>query len=160
MISLNRAQILGRLTRDPELRYTPNGKSVTSFGVATNRRFKDKDGNVQDQTEFHDVVAWSKLAEIAHQFLHKGDPVYVEGRLQTRSWEAPDGAKRQKTEIVAENLIALGPRTAGVDIEPSVVKPEETAAEEPKTPKKSKKKEQPVEEKTQNGEINLDDLPF
>lgn len=170
MISLNRAQILGRLTRDPEMRYTPSGKSVSNFAVATNRRFKNADGTTQDQTEFHDVVAWGKLAEISHQYLHKGDPVYVDGRLQTRSWDAPDGAKRQKTEIVAENVIALGVRsatpTAGMDIEPSVVKNDnETPTEEPEkktTAKKSKKDdEKPADEPVESkDEINLDDLPF
>lgn len=174
MISLNRAQILGRLTRDPEMRYTPNGRTVTSFGVATNRRFKTAEGNLQDQTEFHDVVAWGKLAEISHQFLHKGEPVYVEGRLQTRSWESPDGAKRQKTEIVAENVIALAGRVATVDAEPEEVAEQAKAAVEEKPeveqvptakPKRATKKEKPNPDQTDSSpaglqEINLDDLPF
>src|SRR3990170_6418427 len=104
MFSLNRAQIVGNLTRDPEMRYTPNGKSVTSFGVATNRRWKAQDGTLQEETEFHDIVAWGKLAEIVSQILKKGNKVYLEGRLQTRSWEGQDGAKRQRTEIIAENF--------------------------------------------------------
>lgn len=112
MYSLNRAQIVGNLTRDPEMRYTPAGQSVCSFGVATNRRWRDKDGNQQEQTEFHNVVAWAKLAEIASQILHKGSKVYVEGRLQTRSWEGQDGGKRNRTEIVLENFIPLTPKGA------------------------------------------------
>lgn len=168
MISLNRATILGRLTRDPDMRFTPTGKSVCNFSIATNRRFKNAEGTIQDQTEFHDVVAWGKLAEISHQYLHKGDPVYVDGRLQTRSWEAPDGAKRQKTEINAENVIALGPKTSGIDIEPSVVTPDTVNAITPETTDKkekpakkpSKKDDDKKEEPKQDGEINLDDLPF
>src|SRR3990172_10717363 len=98
MFSLNRAQIVGNLTRDPEMRYTPNGQGVTSFGVATNRRWRDKDGNNQEATDFHDVVAWGKLAEILSQYAKKGHKIYIEGRLQTRQWEGQDGNKRQRTE--------------------------------------------------------------
>lgn len=112
MFSLNRAQIVGNLTRDPEMRYTPNGQAVCSFGVATNRRWKDANGNPQEATEFHNVVAWGKLAEITSQYLKKGQKVYVEGRLQTRTWEGQDGAKRNRTEIVAENFIFLTPKGA------------------------------------------------
>src|SRR3990172_2722514 len=105
--SLNRAQIIGNATRDPELRVTPNGQSVASFGVATNRRWKDQQGNQQEATEFHEIVAWGKLAEVIQQIIHKGNRVYVEGRLQTRSWDGPDGAKRNRTEIVMENFVPL-----------------------------------------------------
>ena len=107
MYSLNRATIIGNLTRDPEVRQTPNGQSVTSFGVATNRSWTGSDGNKQEQVEFHNVVAWGKLAEICGQFLAKGRKVYVEGRLQTRDWEGQDGARHYRTEIVTENLIIL-----------------------------------------------------
>ena len=112
MFSLNRATIIGHLTRDPELRTTPNGQNVTSFSIATNRRWTDASGAQQEATEFHDIVAWGKLAEIASSFLRKGERAYAEGRLQTNSWEGQDGAKRSKTEIVAENLINLTPRSA------------------------------------------------
>jgi single-strand DNA-binding protein len=107
MYSLNRATILGNLTRDPELRQTPNGQNVCSFGVATNRAWNGADGQRQEQTEFHNVVAWGKLAEICGQYLTKGKKVYIEGRLQTRDWEGQDGVRRYRTEIVAENLIML-----------------------------------------------------
>ncbi len=107
MLSLNRAQIIGNLTRDPELRYTPNGQAVASFGVATNRVYVDQSGEKKETVEFHDVVTWAKLAEICNQLLSKGRKVYVEGRLQTRRWEGQDGVNRQKTEIVAENVLVL-----------------------------------------------------
>lgn len=154
MYSLNRAQIIGNLTRDPEMRYTPNGQGVVSFGIATNRRWKDKDGNNQEQTEFHDIVAWGKLAEIMSQILHKGNKVYVEGRLQTRSWEAQDGSKRQRTEVVVDDFVALSPKgefsggSTGNDTET------QEFPIESKKPIKTKKEESPEEE------INLDEIPF
>src|SRR5687767_1310123 len=110
MFNLNRAMIIGNLTRDPELRTTPNGQSVTSFAIATNRRWTTQQGETQDATEYHEIVAWGKLAELSQQLLCKGKKAYIEGRLQTRSWDAPDGSKRQRTEIIAENIIALSPR--------------------------------------------------
>lgn len=106
-MDVNRATIVGRLTRDPESRVTPNGVNVTSFSVATNFVYKNQSGEKVEQVEYHNVVAWRKLAEIAAQYLHRGQRVLIEGRLQTRSWEANDGSKRQRTEIVADNLIML-----------------------------------------------------
>lgn len=107
MYSLNRATILGNVTRDPEVRQTATGQSVASFGVATNRSWTDSNGAKQDATEFHNVVAWGKLADICKQFVSKGRKVYVEGRLQTRDWEGQDGARKYRTEIVIDNLIIL-----------------------------------------------------
>jgi single-strand DNA-binding protein len=107
MIDLNRATILGRLTRDPELRTTPSGQSVTTIGIATNRSWTDSSGTKQERVEYHNVVMWGKLAEIASQYLSKGRRVYVEGRLQTRDWTGQDGVKRYRTEIIAENMIML-----------------------------------------------------
>ena len=112
--------IIGNLTRDPEVRNTNSGQSVASFGVATNHVWTDASGQKQEKAEFHNIVAWGKLAEICGQYLAKGRKVYVEGRLQTREWEGQDGAKRNRTEIVAENMIMLdragaaasGPATA------------------------------------------------
>lgn len=106
-MDLNRAQIIGRVTQDPELRQTPNGQSVVSFSVATNRSWKDSGGNQKDQAEFHNIVAWGKLAEIIGNYAKKGKRIYLEGRLQTRSWEDNDGGKHKKTEIVADNIILL-----------------------------------------------------
>jgi len=113
MLNLNRAQVLGNLTRDPEMRFTPNGQAVSNFTVATNRRWKSTDGSDQEQTEYHDIVLWGKQAENVTPMIKKGDPVYVEGRIQTRSWEGQDGVKRYKTEIIAESVIALGGRGKG-----------------------------------------------
>jgi len=109
-MDLNRAMIIGNITRDPEVRTTPNGHNVSSFGVATNRYWTDASGQKQSQVEYHNAVLWGKLADIAGQYLHKGDKVYIDGRLQTRDWTAQDGGKRTRTEIVAENLIMLGSR--------------------------------------------------
>src|SRR3989339_2248606 len=105
--SLNKAMIIGNLTQDPELRQTTSGQAVCSFSVATNRTWKDQSGEKQEQAEFHNVVAWAKLAEIITQYVKKGNRIFVEGRLQTRSWEGQDGVKRYRTEIVAENMVML-----------------------------------------------------
>lgn len=110
--SLNKVMLIGNLTRDPNLRYTPNNTAVCSFGLATNRSWTPADGGEkQESVEFHNVVAWSKLAEICGQLLHKGDKVYVDGRLQTRDWRGDDGQDRRTTEVVIENMILL--RSAG-----------------------------------------------
>jgi single-strand DNA-binding protein len=114
-MDLNRATIIGRLTQDPQLRTTTNGKTVASLSVATNRSWVDQTGTRQDKPEYHDCVLWGKLGEIAGQYLTKGRQVYIEGRLQTRSWEGQDGKKNYRTEIVAENLIMLGGRGGSND---------------------------------------------
>ena len=111
-MNLNKAFVLGNLTRDPELRQTPSGQAVCSFGIATNRFFTDSTGQKQKQVEFHNIVAWGRQAEIINQYLHKGSSILVEGRLQTRSWQDQQGAKHWKTEIIAEK-IQLGPRPGG-----------------------------------------------
>ncbi|MBI4239720.1 single-stranded DNA-binding protein [Candidatus Uhrbacteria bacterium] len=106
-MDLNKVMLIGRLTKNPELRSTPNGQSVTSFTIATNRTFTDNAGQKQEKAEFHNVVAWAKLAEIISTYLAKGRRAYIEGRLQTRDWVAQDGTRRYSTEIVAENMIML-----------------------------------------------------
>ena len=108
--SLNRVQLIGNLTRDPELRYTPNGTAVCSFGLATNRSWKTDNGEKHDEAEFHNIVSWNKLAELCSQFLVKGRKVFVEGRLATRTWTGQDGAQRNKTEIVISDMILLDSR--------------------------------------------------
>lgn len=108
MLNLNRATVLGNMTKDPDMRFTPNGQAVCNFTVATNRRWKNQDGTDGDSTEYHDIVVWGKQAENVTPMLKKGGPVYVEGRLQTRNWDGQDGVKRYKTEIIAETVIALG----------------------------------------------------
>lgn len=106
-MTLNRTTIIGNLTRDPESRTTPSGVTVTNFSVATSLVWNDQSGQRQEIPEYHNIVAWRKLAEICAQYLRKGRKVYVEGRLQTRSWDDPNGFKRYKTEIVAQNMIML-----------------------------------------------------
>lgn len=144
-LSLNKALVIGNCTRDPEVRTTPSGQSVANFGVATNRRWKDQQtGDMKEQVEFHNIVAWGKLAEISGQYLKKGGRVFVEGRLQTRSWDDQTGAKKQRTEIVAEQIILLErpgtqPGSTGTPVAPSTG--QDTAA--------------PAEE-----EINIEDIPF
>jgi single-strand DNA-binding protein len=108
---LNKALLYGNLTRDPEVRALPSGQQVATFGLATNRTFKNKEGQQQEQTEFHNIVAFGRTAEVMGQYLKKGRPVFVEGRIQTRSWEA-DGQKKYRTEIVVDNF-QFGPQAAG-----------------------------------------------
>jgi len=110
--SLNKVQLIGNLTRDPELRYTPQGTAVCTFGLATNRSWVTDAGERKEETEFHRIVAWNKLAELCSQLLFKGRRVFVEGRLQTRTWTGQDGTQRQTTEIVIEDMIILDSRQA------------------------------------------------
>jgi single-strand DNA-binding protein len=183
--SLNKVMLIGNVTRDPELRYTPNGTAVCSLGLATNRSWMPDGGTERrEETEFHKLVAWNKLAELCSQLITKGRKIYIEGRLQTRSWETPDGEKRQATEIVIEDMMLLDARPTGD--RPAVTndsKPAEevTASESPAPAKKDTKKEpDPVEEApaeeakaseepaaepdskkpASEDEINLDDIPF
>ncbi len=106
-MDLNRATILGRLTRDPEVKTTPNGRTVATVGIATNRVWTDQSGAKQEKVEYHNCVFWGKIGEIAGQYLTKGKRVYVEGRIQTRDWVGQDGVKRYRTEIIVDNMIML-----------------------------------------------------
>jgi len=110
---LNKVMLIGNLTRDPELRYTPNGVAVCSFGLATNRRWATKEGESKESAQFHRIVAWNQLAELCAQLLTKGAKVYIEGRIQYREWTGSDNLKRQTTEIVIEDMILLDSRQAG-----------------------------------------------
>ncbi len=112
MRGLNKVMIIGQLGRDPEMRYTPGGRPVTSFSVATTRSWISGDGDRREETEWFNVVAWGTLAEICKQHLRKGQSVYVEGRLQTRGWDDPDGKKHFRTELVANEMIILSDRRA------------------------------------------------
>ncbi len=106
--SLNKVMLIGNLTRDPNLRFTPTSTAVCSFGIATNRAWTPADGGEkQERVDFHNIVAWSKLAEICGQLLHKGDKVYLEGRIQTRDWKTEDGQEKRITEIVIDNMMIL-----------------------------------------------------
>lgn len=112
-MNLNKVMLIGNLTRNPETRTTPQGQTVCSFGIATNRRWTDKSGQKQDQAEFHNIVAWGKLAEICGQYLVKGKKIYADGRLQTRKWQGQDGVEKNRTEIVLENMEMLDSRGGG-----------------------------------------------
>ena|SRR3989338_3908904 len=112
-MDLNRVEVIGRLTADPQLRTTPSGATVANFSVATNFTYTDQSGQKKEVVEYHNIVAWRKLAEIIGQYMKKGKRVYIAGRLQTRSWEGQDGAKKYRTEIIASDMIMLdGPRDA------------------------------------------------
>jgi single-strand DNA-binding protein len=113
--SLNKVELIGNLTRDPELRYTPQGTAVCTFGLATNRQWTTDAGEKKEEVEFHRIVAWSKLAELCSQLLSKGRKVYVEGRLQTRKWTGQDGVERITTEIVISDMIILDSKGAPVE---------------------------------------------
>ena len=141
IMNVNKAIIVGRLTRAPETRTTPTGQTVCAFGVATGRVWKDAAGEKKEKTEFHNIVTWGRLAELCQQYLVKGQMVFIEGRIETRSWETPDGTKRTRTEIIAENL-QFGPKPRGVTTEEI---PEEKTSSE----------EMPPEE-----EINVQEVPF
>lgn len=142
--------IIGNLTRDPEVRSTPQGTSVVSFGVATNFIWKDANGQRQEKVEYHNIVAWRKLADIIGQYLKKGSKVYIEGRLQTRDWIGQDGVKRYRTEIIAENMIMLDrPGQTSATPAPSADIP---VIEQEAAPKK--------ETETESDEIKLEDIPF
>ncbi len=110
--SLNKVLLIGRLGRDPEMRYTPSGRPVTNFSVATSRSWTNHDGERRSETEWFNIVAWGNLAEVCKQYLHKGQQVYIEGRLQTRQWEDSEGNKRTSTEVVAQEMIMLGERSS------------------------------------------------
>lgn len=114
-MNLNKAMIIGNLVRDPEIKTTPSGQSVASFSIATNFVWTDQGGQKQEKAEFHNIVAWRRLAEICGQYLKKGSKIYIEGRLQTRDWVGQDGIKRYRTEIVAENMIMLDSKGGGND---------------------------------------------
>jgi single-strand DNA-binding protein len=112
--SLNKATLIGNLGKDPEVSYTASGVAVAKFSVATNERWKDAEGNAQERTEWHNIVAWRKLAEICGQYLKKGSKVYLEGKLQTRSWDDKNtGVKRYTTEIIADDMIMLDGKPSG-----------------------------------------------
>ena len=113
MASVNKVILLGNLGADPEVRYTNTGTAVANFRIATNERWNDKNGATQERTEWHNIVAWGKLAEICGKYLKKGRSVYVEGRLQTRSWDDKDGQKRYSTEIISDRIELLGRREGG-----------------------------------------------
>ncbi|PIU09062.1 MAG: single-stranded DNA-binding protein [Candidatus Moranbacteria bacterium CG_4_8_14_3_um_filter_34_16] len=157
-MNVNKVFLVGRLTRDPEMRSTSGGQTVASLSIATNRFWKDKNGQRQDQTEFHNIVLWSRLAEIAGQYLIKGQEVYIEGRLQTRKYTAKDGTERRTTEIVAENM-QLGQKSRGQSGQGY------QTSGTPATPEKKEKKEISEEDiptinLDEEDEVKIEDVPF
>lgn len=126
MASLNKCMFIGNLTKDPEMRFMPNGDAVANFSIAVNESYKDKDGNKVDKAEFVNLVAYRKLAEIIGEYIKKGSPMYIEGRLQTRKWQDKEGKDRYTTEIIAEQMQMLGGKPTG-----------ESVSQQPKTSKAS-----------------------
>jgi len=142
--------LIGRVTQDPEVRTTPSGIAVTSFGLATNLYWKDQNGQQQEKVEFHNIVAWRKLAEICGQYLNKGSRIYIEGRLQTSSWDDQSGNKRYRTEIIADNMIMLDRKTDTTGSYGA-----QRATQEAPFSQVSNQQEQ-----TQEDEISVEDIPF
>src|SRR3989338_4494820 len=151
-MNLNKAFIMGNLTRDPELRQTPSGQAVCSFGVEKNRLYTDQSGQKQKQAEFHNVVAWGKQAEIVNQYLKKGSLIFVEGRIQTRNWQDQQGTKHYRTEVIAER-VQLGPRLGGgIPAQQQEPAPRSEATKEDETPI--------IELPTEDDGIDVKDIPF
>jgi single-strand DNA-binding protein len=146
---LNKAQVIGNLTRDPEIKSIPSGTKVCSFSVATNRTWKDANGAKQDQTEFHNIVAFGKPAELIAQYMKKGSNIYVDGRMQTRSWDGPDGQKKYRTEIVLENF-QFGPKSSG----------ESTGSYSSSKPANEPKKDEGDVIEYPDDDISPEDIPF
>jgi single-strand DNA-binding protein len=172
--SLNKVMLIGNLTRDPELRYTPSGTAVCTIGLATNRSWVPTDGgDRQEETEYHRIVAWAKLAEICSQLLFKGRKVYVEGRLQTRKWTGQDGVERETTEVVIDSMIALGkPKNGGGGYADEGFDDAQYASNTNSRPtreqsldveddvKSSSKAEDKAEAEDEDESIDVDDIPF
>lgn len=169
-MALNKVLLIGNLTRDPELRSTSSGQSVANFGLATNRVWKDPStGERKEAVEFHNIVLWRRLAEIAGQYLHKGSKIFVEGRLQTRSWQDQSGNKKYMTEIVAENMQMLdrkppaSPSLGGPGESPSSFQPAAPAAQPqtPRPPAPSQPEEIPtIQIDESQEEVKIEDIPF
>ncbi len=152
-MNLNKAMIIGNLTRDPEIRTTPSGVSVASFSVATNMIWTDQNGQRQEKVEYHNIVAWRRLAEICGQYLKRGSKVYIEGRLQTRDWVGQDGSKKNRTEIIAENLIMLDRASQGQQFTPR--SNADTSAPVPVNESPASENIPPADD-----EIRVEDIPF
>lgn len=155
-MDLNKATLIGNLTRDPESRTTPNGATVTTFGLATNLVWTDAAGQRQKRAEFHNIVAWRKLGEICAQYLRKGHKVYIEGRIQYREWQAQDGSKKNRTEVVADNMIMLDARGMGSGPRPVDSATAPVAAAVPSTAPSPEAETAPNPEE----EIRVEDIPF
>ncbi|HOC96469.1 MAG TPA: single-stranded DNA-binding protein [bacterium] len=151
-MDLNKVMLIGNLTKDPESRTLVNGQSLSMFTVATNRVWKDASGNKKEQAEFHNIVAWGKLADIANQYLKKGKKVFIEGRLQTRSWDDQNGVKKYKTEVIAENISMLDTKGSSYQDQNNNSEASETTINNPE-------EELPIVD-ADTEEINIEDIPF
>lgn len=160
-MNLNKVMLVGRLTRDPEIRNTSGGQSVATLSLATNRFWKDKSGQKQDKTEFHNVVLWGRLAEIAGQYLTKGQEAFIEGRMETRKYTAKDGSERRVTEVIAENM-QLGSRAAGSSSAPgSFNKPvTATAQQRPQQDARAEEEIPTINLDEEQDEVRIEDVPF
>lgn len=154
--SLNKVMLIGNLTRDPELRYTPTGVAVCTIGLATNRTWTTESGEKKEDVEYHRVVAWNKLAELCSQLLTKGRKIYVEGRLQSRSWQAQDGSQRTTVEIVIDDMIILDSRRTSPTEDADSGASQYTAPQ--KKPANTKTESEPAADEKEN--VNPDDIPF
>lgn len=155
-MNVNKVMLVGRLTRDPEVRTTPSGQSVTSIGLATGRTWTDKSGQKQEKTTFHNVVFWGRLAEVAGQYLVKGQEIFVEGRLDTRTYTGKDGVEKRATDIIAENFqFGSKPQGAGRGNYSA------PAAQKPSEPQAPKEEEIPtINLDDEQGEVKIEDVPF
>lgn len=160
--SLNKVMLIGNLTRDPEMRYTPQGTAVCTFGIATNRSWTTESGEKKEEADFHNIVAWNKLAEICAQLLKKGRKVYVEGRLSTRSWQGQDGTQKQRTEVVISDMVILDKKedSAGDVIDIPEPEMESQIPAEDVDGKKQKKETKKKEESENEDEPGEEDIPF
>ncbi|MBD3238285.1 MAG: single-stranded DNA-binding protein [Candidatus Moranbacteria bacterium] len=161
-MNVNKAIIIGRLTRDPEARTTPSGKSVTSMAVASTSTWKDESGNKQEKTEFHDVVLWGRVAEVAAQYLVKGQEVYIEGRLETRNWEGKDGVTRYRTEIIvgADGRMQMGSKPQGSGYSSSNQGQDNKSISKADNSKQAGKQKKQGEKGDDEEEIKIEDIPF
>ncbi|QQG41457.1 MAG: single-stranded DNA-binding protein [Candidatus Woesebacteria bacterium] len=164
--SLNRVMLIGNMTRDPEMRYTPQGTAVCTFGIATNSSWTNDAGEKKENVEFHNIVAWNKLAEICAQLLKKGRKVFVEGRLTTRSWQGTDGTQKQRTEVVINDMLILDRKSdevsgGEIDVPEQGVDLQDASAEvAEKSAKKDKKTPASVEATADKEEVGEEDIPF
>lgn len=160
LMNLNKVQLIGRLTRDPEMRTTPSGQTVTTIGLATGRTWVDKSGQKQEKTEFHNIVMWGRLAEIAGQYLTKGQEAYIEGRLETRSYTGKDGVERRTTEIIAE-VMQMGQRAQGSGAPRPKAAPQHAATAAAATTAPAAAEEIPtINLDDEQGEVRIEDVPF
>jgi len=162
MRSLNKVTLIGNLTRDPEVRQTTNGQTVATFSIATNRYWKDANGNQNEETEYHDLVAWGKLAEVCQKYLKTGTAVYIEGRLKTRSWDGQDGHKRYKTEVIIADLNILGRRKEDGEGLTPTTDPVTSPVESTKKDNVDVVSSDLSSDETEGGDdkINIEDIPF